>query len=82
MTQAENPAALPRVPFSSQPDAYGLYDPRFEHDACGVAFVVDVLGRARRDIVATAAGTAREELYADALAELFALPEPPSHDDH
>ena len=31
-------------------------DPRFEYDACGVAFVVDILGRARRDIVATALG--------------------------
>jgi glutamate synthase (NADPH) large chain len=29
----------------------GLYDPRFEHDACGVSFVVDVKGRASRRIV-------------------------------
>ncbi len=29
----------------------GLYDPRFEHDACGVAFVVDMKGRASHDIV-------------------------------
>ncbi|MDP1792757.1 MAG: glutamate synthase central domain-containing protein, partial [Acidimicrobiales bacterium] len=27
------------------PGPQGLYDPRFEHDACGVAFVVDVAGR-------------------------------------
>ncbi|MDQ1708791.1 MAG: glutamate synthase large chain, partial [Frankiaceae bacterium] len=27
------------------PGPQGLYDPRFEHDACGVAFVVDVQGR-------------------------------------
>ena len=27
------------------PPAQGLYDPRFEHDACGVSFVVDVHGR-------------------------------------
>ncbi len=26
-------------------DAAGLYDPAFEHDACGVAFVADVKGR-------------------------------------
>ena len=32
--------------------------------------------------VKDAAGTARGELYADALAELFDLPEPPTdHDD-
>src|SRR4051794_9262416 len=28
-----------------------LYDPRFEHDACGVGFVVDMKGRASHDIV-------------------------------
>jgi len=27
------------------PSAQGLYDPRFEHDACGVSFVVDMHGR-------------------------------------
>ena len=29
----------------------GLYDPANEHDACGVAFVVDMHGRRSRDIV-------------------------------
>ena len=29
----------------------GLYDPRFEHDACGVAFVVDMHGRRTHAIV-------------------------------
>ncbi|MEP6661365.1 MAG: glutamate synthase large subunit [Acidimicrobiales bacterium] len=38
------------------PPAQGLYDPRFEHDACGVSFVVDVRGRASHDIVARAIG--------------------------
>ncbi len=28
-----------------------LYDPRFEHDSCGVGFVVDIRGRASHDIV-------------------------------
>src|SRR3954454_16439881 len=27
------------------PDSQGLYDPAFEHDACGVGFVVDMHGR-------------------------------------
>ena len=31
--------------------AQGLYDPRHEHDACGVGFVVDVKGRRSHDIV-------------------------------
>ncbi|WCO65093.1 glutamate synthase large subunit [Iamia majanohamensis] len=33
------------------PGPQGLYDPAYEHDACGVAFVVDMHGRASRDIV-------------------------------
>src|SRR4030081_886319 len=45
-----------RLPFSSLPEASGLYDPRFEHDACGVSFVVDIKGRPGHDIVATALG--------------------------
>ena len=41
---------------SSQPGPSGLYDPRFEHDACGVSFVVDIKGRATRRIVELAMG--------------------------
>src|SRR5688572_16540988 len=33
------------------PEAQGLYDPRFEHDACGVGFVVDMKGRKSRALV-------------------------------
>ncbi len=29
----------------------GLYNPAYEHDSCGVAMVVDMHGRASRDIV-------------------------------
>ncbi|MCC6457053.1 MAG: glutamate synthase large subunit [Caldilineaceae bacterium] len=36
------------------PVKQGLYDPRFEHDACGVGFVVDIKGRKSRGIVADA----------------------------
>ena len=32
----------------------GLYDPRYEHDACGVGFVVDMKGRKSHAIVAQA----------------------------
>ena len=32
MTKAQNMPAPPRLPYSSVPDAFGLYDPRFEHD--------------------------------------------------
>src|SRR5438270_7848705 len=33
------------------PSAQGLYDPRDEHDACGVGFVVDIKGRKSHGIV-------------------------------
>ena len=33
------------------PQKQGLYDPRFEHDACGVGFVVQMKGQRSHDIV-------------------------------
>jgi glutamate synthase (ferredoxin) len=33
------------------PPKQGLYDPRFEHDACGVGFVVNVKGRKSHQII-------------------------------
>src|SRR5688500_3029798 len=35
----------------TMPARQGLYAPAFEHDACGVAFVVDMQGRKSHDIV-------------------------------
>src|SRR5205807_7579804 len=37
---------MPRLP-----ERQGLYDPAFEHDACGVSFVVDMKGRGSHAIV-------------------------------
>ncbi len=39
-----------------RPQRYGLYDPRFEHDSCGVSFVAHLKGVASRGIVDTALG--------------------------
>src|ERR687889_785285 len=39
------------LPFSAVPAAQGLYDPQFEHDACGVAFIADMHGRPSHRIV-------------------------------
>jgi glutamate synthase (ferredoxin) len=36
------------------PERQGLYDPQFEHDACGVGFVVHIKGKASHDIVRNA----------------------------
>jgi glutamate synthase (NADPH/NADH) large chain len=41
---------------SPQPRRQGLYDPRLEHDSCGVNFVCDMSGRARHDIVSMGIG--------------------------
>ena len=29
----------------------GMYDPSFEHDACGLGFVVDISGAKSRNII-------------------------------
>ena len=36
------------------PEKQGLYDPAFEHDACGVGFVVNIKGRKSHSIVRNA----------------------------
>src|SRR6266508_3963300 len=46
MTEVQHRAAVP-----GPPPAQGLYDPRCEHDACGVGFVVDIKGRQSHTIV-------------------------------
>jgi glutamate synthase domain-containing protein 2/glutamate synthase domain-containing protein 1/glutamate synthase domain-containing protein 3 len=33
------------------PPAQGLYDPRFEHDACGIGFVANIKGQKSHDII-------------------------------
>ncbi len=40
-----------RLPTSGLPSAQGLYDPRHEHDGCGIGFVVNIEGRKSHDIV-------------------------------
>jgi glutamate synthase (ferredoxin) len=36
---------------SQAPGKQGLYDPQFEHDSCGVGFIVNVKGRKSHDII-------------------------------
>jgi glutamate synthase (ferredoxin) len=36
---------------TTPPQAQGLYDPRFEHDACGVGFVVNIKGQRSHAVV-------------------------------
>src|SRR5215213_4791179 len=37
--------------FAARSEAFPLYDPRFEHDACGVGFVANVSGAATHGIL-------------------------------
>ena len=37
--------------FQQRPEACGLYDPAFEHDACGVGFLANIDGRRTHEIV-------------------------------
>ncbi|HZX53769.1 MAG TPA: hypothetical protein VFE86_03770, partial [Ilumatobacteraceae bacterium] len=43
-------------PQTGVPAPQGLYDPRFEHDACGVSFVANMRGVISRSIVAMGLG--------------------------
>ena len=45
--QKQNPSGVRTAP----PPRQGLYDPQFEHDACGVGFVVNIKGRKSHAIV-------------------------------
>ena len=45
------------------PPRQGLYDPRFEHDSCGVGFVVDIKGRKSHRIVTLALSVLKNLLH-------------------
>ena len=41
----------PKMRRRGVPEKQGLYDPRFEHDACGVGFVCNIHGEKSHDLV-------------------------------
>src|SRR5512144_106790 len=45
------PSGSENAAWPSPPPAQGLYDPKREHDACGVGFVADLKGRPSHTIV-------------------------------
>ena len=60
MNTTRSPESVPSNPRSGivqrglnsvRPGKQGLYDPWFEHDACGVGFVVDIKGRKSNQII-------------------------------
>ncbi len=55
MAQSRNaapPASDPAIRKTTRPEAFGLFDPAREHDACGVGFIVDLKNRPQHSIVA------------------------------
>jgi glutamate synthase domain-containing protein 1 len=63
-----------------RPSREGLYDPRFEHDACGVGFVADLKNVRSHEIVrkAIAAPAARRRRRATARGSWCSCPTPSS----
>ena len=57
MTQGVNVSTIRRVvedtftPYAGIPQKQGLYDPSFEHDACGIGFVVNIKGERSHQVV-------------------------------
>ncbi len=51
MNQAKGNAMRPIHHHAGLPPKQGLYDPAFEHDACGVGFVVNIRGEKSHEIV-------------------------------
>ncbi len=47
-------ASSPTMPLSPRPQAAGLYDPAFEHDACGIGAVARLSGEPSHEVVARA----------------------------
>lgn len=46
--------ATEAIPYQQQPEQIGLYDARYEHDACGVGMLVNIHGGKSHDIVESA----------------------------
>ena len=49
------------------PRAQGLYDPKHEHDACGIGFVVDIKGRKSNEIVRQALSVLKNLIHRGAV---------------
>src|SRR5436305_14323914 len=54
LTERRPPESIPMsetMHTTGLPPAQGLYDPRFEHDACGIGFVANIKGQKSHDII-------------------------------
>jgi glutamate synthase (NADPH/NADH) large chain len=37
--------------FTKRPEKYGMYDPAYEHDACGVGFIANIKGKRSHKLI-------------------------------
>ncbi len=51
------------------PPAQGLYDPRFEHDACGIGFVAHIEGRRSHKVLQMGLEALRNHAHRGAVAD-------------
>src|SRR5690349_54748 len=51
---AHSPASSHHTARVRPPGKQGLYDPQFEHEACGVGFLVNIKGKKSHDIISNA----------------------------
>src|SRR6266513_489454 len=51
MMSKSGPKKKSYLPLSRAPGKQGLYDPQFEHEACGVGFVVNIKGAKSHSII-------------------------------
>jgi glutamate synthase (ferredoxin) len=51
MSNTEDRQSGPKQQLTGLPPKQGLYDPQFEHDSCGVGFLVNIKGRKSHDII-------------------------------
>ena len=54
MDETTGESMAPAASAGNNGESQGLYDSRYEHDACGVGFVADLSGRRTYDTVAQA----------------------------
>lgn len=42
---------MKNMAYNGLPEKQGLYDPQFEHDACGIGFLANIKGRASHQTI-------------------------------
>ena len=59
------------INFNKRPLSQGLYDPNFEHDACGIGFVANIKGNKEHSIISDGFAVNLESVFARKLFCFF-----------